>query len=206
MGGNVPLGYRVEARKLVVVETEAELVRRIFTRFAALGSALKVARELNAAGEVTKRWKANGAARRPRLDQGRHLQDPRQPGVSRPGGAQGRGLPRRARRDRRPGALGPRAWGHGRADPPARRHQPGAGADAAQGPDLRPERPRDVALAHQTPRPGAPLLRDPRGDRRGLRQLHGQERAGGGCRGGGAGAGAAAADHARDDRADLDAP
>jgi DNA invertase Pin-like site-specific DNA recombinase len=59
MGGNVPLGYRAEARKLVVVATEAELVRRIFARFAALGSALKVARELNAAGEVTKRWNAN---------------------------------------------------------------------------------------------------------------------------------------------------
>ena len=28
MGGNVPLGYRVEARKLVVVEPEAALVRR----------------------------------------------------------------------------------------------------------------------------------------------------------------------------------
>ena len=55
MGGNVPLGYRVEASKLVVVEHEAELVRRIFARFAALGSALKVARELNEAGEVTKR-------------------------------------------------------------------------------------------------------------------------------------------------------
>jgi site-specific DNA recombinase len=59
MGGNVPLGYRVEARKLVVVETEAELVRRIFARFAALGSALKVACELDTAGEVTKRWNAN---------------------------------------------------------------------------------------------------------------------------------------------------
>ena len=35
MGGMVPLGYRVENRKLVVVENEAELVRRIFTRFAA---------------------------------------------------------------------------------------------------------------------------------------------------------------------------
>lgn len=30
MGGNVPLGYRVEARKLVVVEDEARLVQRIF--------------------------------------------------------------------------------------------------------------------------------------------------------------------------------
>ena len=59
MGGNVPLGYLVRDRKLVVVEAEAELVRTIFARFAALGSALKVARELNAAGEVTKRWNAN---------------------------------------------------------------------------------------------------------------------------------------------------
>ena len=63
MGGNVPLGYRVEARKLVVVESEAELVRRIFARFAALGSALKVARELNAAGETTKRRPHNGVLR-----------------------------------------------------------------------------------------------------------------------------------------------
>ena len=34
MGGNVPLGYRVEARKLVMVETEAELARKMFARFA----------------------------------------------------------------------------------------------------------------------------------------------------------------------------
>jgi hypothetical protein len=39
----------------VVVEREAALVRRIFDRFAKTGSALVVARELNAAGEVTKR-------------------------------------------------------------------------------------------------------------------------------------------------------
>jgi site-specific DNA recombinase len=39
----------------VVVEREAALVRRIFDRFAKTGSALTVARELNAAGEVTKR-------------------------------------------------------------------------------------------------------------------------------------------------------
>jgi site-specific DNA recombinase len=63
MGGNVPLGYRVEARKLEVVESEAELVRRIFARFAALGSALKMARELNAAGEVTKSRPMNGVLR-----------------------------------------------------------------------------------------------------------------------------------------------
>ena len=55
MGGWAPLGFRVENRRLVVVEREAALVRRIFDRFAKTGSALTVARELNAAGEVTKR-------------------------------------------------------------------------------------------------------------------------------------------------------
>jgi DNA invertase Pin-like site-specific DNA recombinase len=60
MGGMVPLGYRVENRKLVVVEEEAQLVRRIFTRFAQTGSALKVARELNEAGLTTKKRPGNG--------------------------------------------------------------------------------------------------------------------------------------------------
>ena len=52
MGGWPPLGYEVENRRLVVVEREAALVHRIFDRFAKTGSALSVARELNAAGEV----------------------------------------------------------------------------------------------------------------------------------------------------------
>jgi site-specific DNA recombinase len=55
MGGWPPLGYEVENRRLVVVEREAVLVSRIFDRFAKIGSALTVARELSAAGEVTKR-------------------------------------------------------------------------------------------------------------------------------------------------------
>jgi site-specific DNA recombinase len=61
MGGWPPLGYEVRDRRLVVVEREAALVRRIFDRFAKTGSALLVARELNAAREVTKhRQCANG--------------------------------------------------------------------------------------------------------------------------------------------------
>ena len=55
MGGWPPLGYEVESRRLVVVEREPAVVRRIFDRFAKTGSAHLVARELNAAGEVTKR-------------------------------------------------------------------------------------------------------------------------------------------------------
>ncbi len=62
MGGWPPLGYQVENRRLVVVEREATLVRRIFDRFAKTGSALTVARESNAAGEITKQRRcANGA-------------------------------------------------------------------------------------------------------------------------------------------------
>jgi site-specific DNA recombinase len=61
MGGWPALGYQVEDRRLVVIEREAALVRRIFDRFAKTGSALAVARELNAGGEATKRRpSANG--------------------------------------------------------------------------------------------------------------------------------------------------
>ena len=46
MGGFVPLGYSVKDRKLVINETEADLVRSIFKRFAKLGSGTKLARQL----------------------------------------------------------------------------------------------------------------------------------------------------------------
>ena len=54
MGGPVPLGYRVEARKLVADGIEAELVRHIYTRYLALGSVVELADELNANGHRTK--------------------------------------------------------------------------------------------------------------------------------------------------------
>jgi hypothetical protein len=63
MGGWPPLGYEVENRRLVVVEREAALVRRIFDRFAKTGSALTIARELNVAGEVTKRRQCTSGPR-----------------------------------------------------------------------------------------------------------------------------------------------
>ncbi len=56
--GGVPiLGYDVVDRRLVVNETEAELVRHIFERFTKLGSAPQLARVLNEAGHTTKCWK-----------------------------------------------------------------------------------------------------------------------------------------------------
>jgi site-specific DNA recombinase len=46
MGGFVPLGYVVKDRKLIIDETEAELVRSIFKRFVKLGSGTKLVRQL----------------------------------------------------------------------------------------------------------------------------------------------------------------
>jgi DNA invertase Pin-like site-specific DNA recombinase len=57
MGGFVPLGYDVKDRKLVVNETEAALVRRIFDRFLRLGSVTLLVRELQADRQATKRGK-----------------------------------------------------------------------------------------------------------------------------------------------------
>ena len=55
MGGCVPLGYDVKERKLVVNEAEAAIVRMIFERFAALGSASILARALQAEDVRNKR-------------------------------------------------------------------------------------------------------------------------------------------------------
>ena len=204
MGGWPPLGYEVEDRRLVVVEREAALVRRIFDRFAKTGSALSRRARAERRGrgdEATpvRQWRA----RRQALDQGRGLQGARQPRLPRRGGAQGRRLPRRARGDHRPAHLGQGACGHGRARAPTRRRDPGAGPGAPEGPDLRPERPAHVAEPHPPARPDLPLLRDPRGDRGRLRYLPGDERAGRRRRGRGARSRPEAAGRAGAGRADL---
>jgi len=54
MGGVVPLGYRVEARKLLLDEPEAALVRRIFARYLELGSLPALQRELRERGIRTR--------------------------------------------------------------------------------------------------------------------------------------------------------
>ena len=56
MGGIPPVGFDVANRKLVINESEAKLVRRIFTRFIALGGSTKVVRELKLEGFTTKSW------------------------------------------------------------------------------------------------------------------------------------------------------
>ena len=57
MGGYVPLGYDAVDRKLLVNDTEAALVRHIFERFAELGSATVLARELRRDGYRNKQGK-----------------------------------------------------------------------------------------------------------------------------------------------------
>jgi site-specific DNA recombinase len=55
MGGNVPLGYDVKDRRLIVNETEASTVRTIFRRYAELGSVALLKAELNRLEVVSKR-------------------------------------------------------------------------------------------------------------------------------------------------------
>jgi len=54
MGGPVPLGYDLNERKLVINETEAAIVRRIFTRYCELRSIGDLATELARDGVTTK--------------------------------------------------------------------------------------------------------------------------------------------------------
>ena len=54
MGGNVPLGYDVKDRKLIVNEIEASTVRLIFRRYAGLSSVSLLSAELNQLGIMSK--------------------------------------------------------------------------------------------------------------------------------------------------------
>jgi DNA invertase Pin-like site-specific DNA recombinase len=57
MGGPLPLGYDVRDRLLIVNDTEAKLVRRIFDDFVTLRSATLIAKAYGAEGAVTKSGK-----------------------------------------------------------------------------------------------------------------------------------------------------
>jgi DNA invertase Pin-like site-specific DNA recombinase len=54
MGGRVPLGYDVVARKLVINDAEAPRVRRVFEIFAETGSGIETAKLLQAEGATSK--------------------------------------------------------------------------------------------------------------------------------------------------------
>ncbi len=55
MGGNVPLGYRVQDRRLLIEKEEADTVRYIFNRFLELGSWTLLAHDLKACGLRTRK-------------------------------------------------------------------------------------------------------------------------------------------------------
>ena len=68
MGGMPPLGYDVVERKLVPNPDEAQIVREMFTRFAALPSMATLARDLRARGVTSKSWTtAKGVERKGKL-------------------------------------------------------------------------------------------------------------------------------------------
>ena len=69
MGGNVPLGYDVKDRKLIVNEPEAATVQLIFKRYAELGSVALLRGELDRLGIVSKRREGAGG----RLTGGQHF-------------------------------------------------------------------------------------------------------------------------------------
>jgi len=60
MGGNVPLGYDVRERKLIVNDAEAETVRMILRRYLELGSVRLLGYELDRLGVVSKRREGAG--------------------------------------------------------------------------------------------------------------------------------------------------
>ena len=104
MGGNVPHGYDVRDRKLIVNDAEAETVRLIFRRYAELGSVRTLTEELAGLGIVSKRRQGAGGvlAGGNRFSRGALytlLQNP----IYR--GEIGQGLPRAARSDHRRRAL-----------------------------------------------------------------------------------------------------
>ena len=65
MGGTVPLGYRVENRKLVVEENEAATVRHLFARYLRLKSVRALAEEAEARGLKGKDIDAGGKPGKP---------------------------------------------------------------------------------------------------------------------------------------------
>ncbi|QTP61613.1 MULTISPECIES: recombinase family protein [unclassified Wolbachia] len=54
MGGNVPLGYDVKEKELIINEKEAKVIKHIFERYMELRSMAELARELNSQGYRTK--------------------------------------------------------------------------------------------------------------------------------------------------------
>ncbi len=64
MGGNVPLGYDLHERRLIVNAAEAEQVRHIFTRYLALRSGVVLAKDLQRDRVLSKLWTSRAGRQR----------------------------------------------------------------------------------------------------------------------------------------------
>ena len=194
MGGNVPLGYVVKDRKLVVHEPDAAIVRSIFERFVRIGSATVLARELRREGVRTKRGKLVDKGYLYRLLNNRtYLGLAVHKGTAHPGEHD-------AIIDQ--DSLGQGARDPGRESSEAFGQHPGADPSAAEGADLRADGRRHVADAHTEGEPALPLLRQPGRAEAGGGRVSGWAGPGGGDRGGGGRPAtrhlSAAGDHRRD--------
>jgi site-specific DNA recombinase len=204
MGGTPPLGYDVRDRKLVVNESEAELVRLIFQRFLRLGSATKLAQELRRAGHSTKAWTTQDGKHRPGklIDKGSiykilnnrvYLGEAVHKGTPHPG--------------EHAAIIDRDAWDkvhcilaeNGRS----RQRRSRADSGAAARSDLRAGRPCHDAVALPQERAALSVLCQHRRHPKGLLGMRRAQRAGRADRGGGRRASAALAAHARDHRADM---
>jgi site-specific DNA recombinase len=150
MGGYVPLGYRVENRKLLVNEEEAASVRLIFERFVKLGSIKLLMRELQAAGIRSRRgYMLDKGALYKLLNNRVYIGEAVHKGEAYPGEHEAiisADLWQRAPRH------------HGREPAHARQPDPTVGTVPAAGPDLLAEWRRHVAEPHPEGRPALPLL------------------------------------------------
>ena len=154
MGGYVPLGYRLENRKLLVEENEAATVRMIFERFLTIGSATILARTLHAEGVTMRNGRQIDKGYLYKLLNNRiYVGDAVHKGTAYPGehtaiisqGPLGQGAQHHCREPAQDG----------------RRSTPRADAGAAQGADLRTDGLRHVADPHQKGRQALPLLCQP---------------------------------------------
>ncbi|PJN96461.1 hypothetical protein CNY89_02405 [Amaricoccus sp. HAR-UPW-R2A-40] len=100
MGGVMPIGYRVAARKLLRHTEEASQVREIFVRYLALGTVPKLQAEMERRGMRAAQDQRCGTHAGRRCLLARQAPSPaHEPGGDRPHPAQDRHLPRPARGD-----------------------------------------------------------------------------------------------------------
>jgi DNA invertase Pin-like site-specific DNA recombinase len=119
MGGVPPLGYDVDKRLLVINDTEAAVVRRIFEEMLTIGSPTQIAVNLTLEGITTKAWTTTrrpnsaGCAHRQEV----HAQAAAQPHLPRGDIAQGQLVPGRAQGHHRSRSVGARSRGAGQGWP-----------------------------------------------------------------------------------------